>query len=643
MCNLPAPPAPEFHPDTAPASDLARTTDPALAPDPQALAAWRAELACAAENPWFASMLMARLDGLRVRLDELRRWLTGLTRTQRRVWGRRLALATPAALVVLALAGGPAAHAANITVDAGVVVIAADGDCSLREAIINANNDAATHADCAAGSGADTIILPAASTFTVTDIDNTTDGENGLPSVTSAITIDGNGSIIERDPMSADTFRLFHVAAATGDLTLDATTVRFGVADDAPDDVGGGIFSLGPLAITNGSVISGNTATDGGGGVAVLYSSLTITGSTISGNTASGMISYGGGGVLAAFSTTEITNSTISGNSGFNGGGVNASRYGSLNIDHSTIADNTATYGGGVGVFFNIMPGAATLTNSTISGNSAAVFGGGIAGFLSAALGIRNSTVTANSAPDGAGIAFLGGPSYLTNTIVADQVAGADCFGGGFTSQDFNLDSDSTCGLIQPNDIPGGNANLGPLALNAPGTTETHALLAGSDALDNGDCSGGTVTDDQRTVLRPQGPACDIGAYELVPPPTPTPAPPTAATLAGFTARQDRAGRVTLAWETASEAEVVGFNVERAAVDPANPAGPWVRVNDALIPADGSAAGGADYRFVDDARGLSGSLRYRLEVIGSSGTPQTFGPIDAVRRLFEAVLPWVRR
>ena len=29
------------------------------------------------------------------------------------------------------------------------------------EAIVNANNDAATYADCAAGSGADTIVLPA--------------------------------------------------------------------------------------------------------------------------------------------------------------------------------------------------------------------------------------------------------------------------------------------------------------------------------------------------------------------------------------------------------------------------------------------------------------------------------------------------
>lgn len=35
-----------------------------------------------------------------------------------------------------------------------------NGDCSLREAITNANNDNGAQADCAAGSGADTITLP---------------------------------------------------------------------------------------------------------------------------------------------------------------------------------------------------------------------------------------------------------------------------------------------------------------------------------------------------------------------------------------------------------------------------------------------------------------------------------------------------
>jgi len=690
----------------------------ALAPDHAALAAWRAELAVAARSPWLASLIMTRLDRLRTRLDHFRRWLADLSRCQRRAWARRLALASPAAILALALSASPPAHAANITVDAGVVVIANDGDCSLREAIINANDNAATHADCTGGDpGPDTITLPAASTFTVPDVDNTTDGENGLPSITSEITIDGNGSIIERDTGAADTFRLFHVAAG-GDLTLDATTVRYGIADDDPDDYGGGILSFGYLDIRNGSVISGNYATEDGGGIAAFESSVTITGSTVGGNSAveagggifgefvdmeitgstisgntavflgGGVTAYagsvsivdsmvssntagfgggvvavgasypytnsltiagstiagntayaflGGGGVLVAFSDAEITQSTISGNFAPIGGGVTALQYGGVDIDHSAITGNTAIYGGGVAALYFIAPGpgATTITNSTISGNTAYSDGGGILTVLPASgssLVLRNSTITANVAPYGGGIASFDGTTTLTNTIIANHAYGGDCDGAVFASLDFNLDSDGTCNLTGPNDIPNGFANLGPLALNPPGTTATHALLPGSDAINAGDCSGGAVTDDQRGVPRPQGPACDIGAFELE-------AAPTGATLTAFTARRDPLGRVVLDWETVAEADVAGFNVERAA----DPAGPWARVNDALIPAGGSAAGGGRYRFVDDARRASDPPHYRLEVIDSNGPPQVIGPIEAVWKLFQVVLPSVLR
>jgi hypothetical protein len=57
---------------------------------------------------------------------------------------------------------------------------------------------------------------------------------------------------------------------------------------------------------------------------------------------------------------------------------------------------------------------------------------------------------------------------------------------------------------------------VGPLALNAPGSTATHALLEDSPAIDAGICTDGNpVTDDQRGFARPQGTTCDMGAYEL--------------------------------------------------------------------------------------------------------------------------------
>ena len=75
-------------------------------------------------------------------------------------------------IVMLALGALPVtqARAATLTVttnSGGAVAI--DGECSLREAIINANNDLATNVDCLAGTGADIIQFSAAvTTITVT-------------------------------------------------------------------------------------------------------------------------------------------------------------------------------------------------------------------------------------------------------------------------------------------------------------------------------------------------------------------------------------------------------------------------------------------------------------------------------------------
>src|SRR5262245_17986573 len=79
------------------------------------------------------------------------------------------------------------------------------------------------------------------------------------------------------------------------------------------------------------------------------------------------------------------------------------------------------------------------------------------------------------------------------------------------------MESDNPCFLTATGDKPGiSNPGLGPLALNPPGTTETHALLDGSPAIDavlTGCPPPGT---DQRGITRPQGSACDMGAYEKI-------------------------------------------------------------------------------------------------------------------------------
>jgi hypothetical protein len=80
---------------------------------------------------------------------------------------------------------------------------------------------------------------------------------------------------------------------------------------------------------------------------------------------------------------------------------------------------------------------------------------------------------------------------------------------------------------------------------------------------------------------------------------------------------------VTQAWETALEIDNTGFNLYRAA----GQSGPFTRINDALIPAEGDAASGASYRFVDTPG--KGIFRYLLEAVDTAGVGTLFGPIEA--------------
>ena len=103
--------------------------------------------------------------------------------------------------------------------------IPVEGSCTLVNAITAANTDSAT-GGCPAGSGADTIVLPAGSTQTLTTVNNSTYGPTGLPVISSVITIAGQGSTITR-ASGAPEFRLLAVSS-TGELTLQETTVSGG-------------------------------------------------------------------------------------------------------------------------------------------------------------------------------------------------------------------------------------------------------------------------------------------------------------------------------------------------------------------------------------------------------------------------------
>jgi hypothetical protein len=145
------------------------------------------------------------------------------------------------AALLLALGQG-VATAATITVTTNNPNIISDGQCSLIEAINNANNDAATFPDCAAGNGVDTIVLPANATLILNSVNGFLYGQGdrplGLPPIASRITIEGNGATIARQ-QDAPAFRLMHVGSSR-DLTLVNLTLSGGI---------GGVSNYGTLTI----------------------------------------------------------------------------------------------------------------------------------------------------------------------------------------------------------------------------------------------------------------------------------------------------------------------------------------------------------------------------------------------------------
>ena len=248
------------------------------------------------------------------------------------------------------------------------------GSCTLVDAINAANSDTPIDG-CDAGSGADTIVLAPNAFSVVTTVNNTTFGPNGLPVITTEITIQGNGGSIRRDS-SAPEFRILMVDA-NGDLTLVNTRVSGGVVSGGEGSDSGGIDNLGTLTLTN-STVSGNTAGDDGGGISNNNNgTLTLTNSTVSGNTA-----------------------------GDNGGGIN--NNGTMTLTNSTVSGNTAQFGGGID-----NDGTMTLTNSTVSGNAASIDGGGIDNFGTVML--VQSLLSGNTA------SIDGSEARNAGTVIADD------------------------------------------------------------------------------------------------------------------------------------------------------------------------------------------------------------------------------
>ena len=356
--------------------------------------------------------------------------------------------------------------------------------------------------------------------------------------------------------------------ASDGTLTVLTSWIRNNTAE-----VGGGIYvGDSSLSFISGTVFSGNNASYGGGGIGgegnISDAMVTLVDSELFDNEAL----YGGGILLFDGETMTISNTLIRNNTALDGGG-GVYNWGAMQIIDSRIVENVAGIAGGTfrcggGIMNSGGNGGVLLIEGTaINDNSSGQFGGGVCNHGSAAVvdvydsliagnsttiegggyysysnyvtlfenttfydndsGTRggaiwanrfslvNVTMSENDAPEGGNI-FVGGNATIINSIVAGNLLGDDCWiepFGDLNSLGNNIDSDNSCDLNGAGDMPNTNPLLGPLQNNG-GPTETRALQAGSPAINTADNAACPPTD-QRGVIRPQGPACDIGAYEF--------------------------------------------------------------------------------------------------------------------------------
>lgn len=347
---------------------------------------------------------------------------------------------------------------------------AANGTCTLREALVAANTNAAVDTCIAGQPGADVISLPAG-TIALTLVGTTDDtGDLDLLQDVSLVGAGADATIIDA---SAIADRVIDVAAGVT-ASLTDLTVRGGSQTGGVGVLvtGGGIQNAGTLTVTRAAVrdnalhtgeatlfsSTGNHAEGGG-----IWSSgaLALIGSEVAGNLAEG----GPGGA----NCLSLSCYTFPGGEG-RGGGVFAS--GAVAIADSTVSGNTARGGAGRPANPNGFPGYYLQ-----SGGGGAV-GGGVRVTSTATLAIERSTVAGNVAVGGVGGAGLGAPTNLPGATGGSAVGGAI-----FADVSAALTNSTVTGngaVGGAGGDPGGNAgaaNGGALAGNA-GVALTHATLS---------------------------------------------------------------------------------------------------------------------------------------------------------------------
>lgn len=405
------------------------------------------------------------------------------------------------------------------------------GDCSLREAVLAANDPAAA--------GADTVRLPAG-TFTLTRVGANNDtGATGDLDVTQELTIVGAGADSTVIDASALGDRGLHVlgarltlqgltltgggrfqgggivdrggnvlvAGAGGSLTTDNVVVRGGAANygagiaftGAADQSltmtgtvldgnaavvdGGGLFAEAsnlPVTVSGGALTTNSAGRDGGGAWLQGFHTVTADGWEVSGNRAD---RAGGLGLLGGGNVATLTTLAVRGNDATdaaNGYGAGIWANGTIvDLAGSVVEENTAARTGG-GVY--VTNAALTVVDSALSANAATEHGGGVATETTSGVRLERVLVDDNQAADGGGVFGTIGPVTLVNTTVAGNRAATGA-GGAAGTADFFLDHATVAGNASTNGTAG-NLGVGDTAtltgsvVANPGTDDVNCVLA---------------------------------------------------------------------------------------------------------------------------------------------------------------------
>lgn len=317
---------------------------------------------------------------------------------------------------------------------------------------------------------------------------------------------------------------LFNQWDATAQLRKVDMEANFSAVD------GGAILNNGALGIEESLFHSNTTNLAGGAIYHHSTDSLTIARTRFAQNRANS------GTALFAGSPLTVTDSDFNQNGGVtSSGGAIVIDYvrSPIVLERITLRNNTGALGAGL----TANGSDVTVRNSTLSGNHAGGRGGALASMYGT-LALINVTIVSNTAPNTGASGLLYAVSAETDpppSIVNSVIAGntpSDCrFVHGSQGDIFfpavpasySIAGDDSCGLTGSGVLTNTSPQLEPLADNG-GYGLTHYPVVNGPAHDGGTNTGCPAID-QRGATRPFGAACDVGAVEYYPPPSPTATP----------------------------------------------------------------------------------------------------------------------